>query len=76
MVVSAPHIACKRDQIKIRDYTDRRVTSPIPLMSRYACNGDNGENRQRAGEFMVIVFVCLVPVCILLTSMHGFVPCE
>ena len=34
------------------------------------------KNRQRAGEFMVIVFVCLVPVCILLTSMHAFVPCE
>ena len=34
------------------------------------------KNRQRAGEFMVIVFVCLVPVCILLTSMHGFVPYE
>ena len=34
------------------------------------------KNRQRAGEFMVIVFVCLVPVRILLTSMHGFVPCE
>ena len=34
------------------------------------------KSRQRAGEFMVIVFVCLVPVCILLTSMHGFVPCE
>ena len=34
------------------------------------------KSRQRAGEFMVIVFVCLVPVCILLTSMHAFVPCE
>ena len=34
------------------------------------------KNRQRAGEFTVIVFVCLVPVRILLTSMHAFVPCE
>ena len=34
------------------------------------------KSRQRAGEFMVIVFVCLVPGFILLTSMHGFVPCE
>ena len=34
------------------------------------------KNRQRAGEFMVIVFVCLVPVCMRVTSMHGFVPCE
>ena len=38
--------------------------------------GEMAKNRQRAGEFMVIVFVCLVPVCILLTSMHGFVPYE
>ena len=37
---------------------------------------EKAKNRQRAGEFMVIVFVCLVPVCILLTSMYGFVPCE
>ena len=37
--------------------------------------GEMAKNRQRAGEFMVIVFVCLVPVCILRTSMNGFVPC-
>ena len=24
----APHLSCKRDQIKMRDYMDRRVTSP------------------------------------------------
>ena len=24
----SPHLSCKRDQIKVRDYTDRRVTSP------------------------------------------------
>ena len=23
-----PHLSCKRDQIKMRDYVDRRVTSP------------------------------------------------
>ena len=38
--------------------------------------GEMAKNRQRAGEFMVIVFVFLVPLCILLTSMYGFVPCE
>ena len=42
MYCGSPHISCKRDQIKMRDYMDRRVTSPISLMSRYACNGDNG----------------------------------
>ena len=45
MYCGSPHIACKRDQIKMRDYMDRRVTSPISLMSRNACNGDNGENQ-------------------------------
>ena len=24
----SPHLSCKRDQIKMRDYVDRRVTSP------------------------------------------------
>ena len=24
----SPHLSCKRDQIKMRDYMDRRVTSP------------------------------------------------
>ena len=24
----SPHLSCKRDQIKVRDYMDRRVTSP------------------------------------------------
>ena len=24
----SPHLSCKRDQIKIRDYMDRRVTTP------------------------------------------------
>ena len=24
-----PHLTCKRDHIKMRDYMDRRVTSPI-----------------------------------------------
>ena len=24
----SPHLTCKRDQIKIRDYMDKRVTSP------------------------------------------------
>ena len=50
MFCGSPHISCKRDQIKMRDYMDRRATSPISLMSRYACNGDNGENRQTAGD--------------------------
>ena len=50
MYCGSPHIACKRDQIKMRDYMDRQVTSPISLMSRYACNGDNGENRKTAGN--------------------------
>ena len=26
--VKLPHLTCKRDHIKIRDYLDRRVTSP------------------------------------------------
>ena len=53
MYCGSLHIACKRDQIKMRDYMDRRVTSPISLTSRNACNGDNGdngENRQTAGD--------------------------
>ena len=50
MFCGSPHISCKRDQIKMRDYMDRRVTSPISLTSRNACNGDNGENRQTAGD--------------------------
>ena len=24
----SPHLSCKRDQIKMRDYVDRQVTSP------------------------------------------------
>ena len=24
----SPHLSCKRDQIKMRDYIDKRVTSP------------------------------------------------
>ena len=24
----SPHLSCKRDQIKVRDYMDRRVTPP------------------------------------------------
>ena len=27
MEVGSPHLTCKRDQIKMRDYVDRRVTS-------------------------------------------------
>ena len=36
MYCGSPHISCKRDQIEMRDYMDRRVTSPISLMSRNA----------------------------------------
>ena len=28
-----PHLSCKRDQIKIRDYMDRRVTTPKRVTS-------------------------------------------
>ena len=29
----SPHLLCKRDQIKMRDYMDRRVTPPKPVAS-------------------------------------------
>ena len=29
----APHLSCKRDQIKMRDYMDRRVTPPKRVTS-------------------------------------------
>ena len=29
----SPHLSCKRDQIKMRDYMDRRVTSPKRVTS-------------------------------------------
>ena len=29
----SPHLSCKRDQIKIRDYIDRRVTTPKRVTS-------------------------------------------
>ena len=31
--VGSPHLSCKRDQIKIRDYMDRRVTPPKRVTS-------------------------------------------
>ena len=31
--VKLPHLKCKRDHIKIRDYLDRRVTPPNPVIS-------------------------------------------
>ena len=29
----SPHLSCKRDQIKMRDYMDRRVTPPKRVTS-------------------------------------------
>ena len=29
----SPHLSCKRDQIKMRDYMDRRVTPPYRVTS-------------------------------------------
>ena len=29
----SPHLSCERDQIKMRDYMDRRVTTPKPINS-------------------------------------------
>ena len=31
--VKLPHLTCKRDHIKMRDYLDRRVTSPKRVTS-------------------------------------------
>ena len=39
----SPHLSCKRDQIKMRDYMDRRVTSPTwgpPPPCKQALNVD------------------------------------
>ena len=30
----SPHLSCKRDQIKMRDYMDRRVTPPKRITSQ------------------------------------------
>jgi len=32
-LIWSPHLSCKRDQIKIRDYMDGRVTPPKPVTS-------------------------------------------
>ena len=32
-LIWSPHLSCKRDQIKIRDYMDRRVTPPMRVTS-------------------------------------------
>ena len=41
----SPHLSCKRDQIKMRDYMDRQVTSPTwgppPLFKRGPKSGPN-----------------------------------
>ena len=38
----APHLSCKRDQIKMRDYMDRRVTPPKRVTSPTCMRGHRG----------------------------------
>ena len=49
----SPHLSCKRDQIKIRDYMDRRVTSPTwgpPPLCKQALSPST--RKRKAGVFI------------------------
>ena len=60
----SPHLTCKRDQIKIRDYMDRRVTPPKRVISptwgppppckqalKLGRNCDNSRNKEHLNFF-------------------------
>ena len=56
----SPHLSCKRDQIKMRDYMDRRVTSPTwgpppPCKQALSCRAPKRMSRKIPVHEMVTV---------------------
>ena len=70
-LIWSPHLSCKHDQIKIRDYMDRRVTppkrvtsatwgSPPPCKQAVNCMGSKNTKRLRVqGQIKALHFKCL-----------------
>ena len=59
----SPHLSCKRDQIKMRDYMNRRVTPPeritSPTLGPPPCNTTNFvEFGWRVGNVWIVLALC------------------